>query len=170
MFFELVFAWFIGRWPLKDYNQQRCIFACTYFTLINRLNLQLAESCRGQLPTDNEQLIWMGSKSPYRIGRRASHFADISFHISVILTTGNCQNATGRSAGQIHKSWKIFDFSTFMFMIDRSLTWKTLETAIITRFWLLSLCIPTAKRKKQRETAGKTFHPSMKGELGMSCQ
>jgi len=66
------------------------------------------------------------------------------FHISVILTTGNCQNPTGRSAGQRHTSKKNIVFFARMSVFYRSLTFFRIKTRRKCPEKLLSLWLSTA--------------------------
>jgi hypothetical protein len=71
---------------------------------------------------------YKGEQLPhYKIGRGTSRFVDISFHISVILATGNCQNPTGWNAGQILTNKKNYAFFVRMFVFYRSLTFFSLK-------------------------------------------
>jgi len=51
-----------------------------------------------------------------------------------------------------------------MFMIDRSLTWNTLETGKSARFGFFLFGYQRQKERSKEKPSGKTFHPSMKGE------
>jgi hypothetical protein len=81
-----------------------------------------------QLSIANGNKLGRDAIASHWITRGATRFIVILFHISVILTVGNCQNPTGWNAGQIHTNKKNYAFFVRMFVFYRSLTFFSLKT------------------------------------------